>query len=130
MSERVTGEQIALLRRFSTEEAAGTQLGRLWLQRLRDHGPELLQLYSTRPRVQETTDRALARAAALVESRDAAQPPVIDDKVVSVVEAALAELHGRGSPQMRDVTDQARADLHVARGKSIREMFPADRPRP
>jgi hypothetical protein len=130
VNERVTGEQVARLRRFGTEEAAGTQLGRLWLQRLRDHGRELLQHYSTHPRLQEKTDQALARAAALVESRDAAQPPVVDDKLVSVVEAALAELHDRGSPQLRDVTEQARADLHAARGKSIRDMFPADRPRP
>lgn len=130
MSERAIAEQVALLRRFGTEEAAGTELGRLWLQRLRDLGPELLQLYSTQPRIREQTERVLARAAALVESRDAAQPPVLDDQVVGVAEAALAELHDHGSAQMRDVTNQARTDLRAARGKSVREIFPADRPRP
>ena len=130
MSDQVTSEQIAMLRRFGIEEAENTDLGRLWLRRLRDHGTELLQLYSTQPRVRETTDRALARAAALVKSRDAAQPPVLDDQVVGVAEAALAELHDHGSAQMRNVTKQARADLRAARGKSVREIFPADRPRP
>ena len=120
---QVTVEQVGMLRRFATEEAAQTRRGRRWLELLRIHRQELLHRYAASPALQARADQALGAAAALVESVDTDRPRVVDDDAVATVEAVLTELDTRASTDLRQATDTIRRDLHSARGKTIREAL-------
>lgn len=119
----VTIEQVGLLRRFATEEAALTRQGRRWLELLQTHRQELLRRYAASPVLQARTDQALGEAAALVESLAAGRPRVVDDAAVAAVETVLTELDTRASTDLRQATDTIRRDLHTARGKTIRDAL-------
>jgi hypothetical protein len=123
MSARISAEQLTALRQFSAGQAAATDLGRRWRRLLGDHAGELLQLYATRPRVQETVERALAELAELVKSRESEQPRVIDDEVTAAVNAALGALDEVSSPAVHSLTNDARKDLQTARGRNLHEIL-------
>jgi hypothetical protein len=120
---QVTVEQVGLVRRFATEEAARTRWGRRWLELLGTHQQELLRRYAASPTLRERTEQVLATAAALVESLDTDRPRVVDADAVSTVEAILIELDTRASAKLRRATSDLRRDLHAIRGKTIREVL-------
>ena len=120
---QVTVEQVGLLRRFATEEAARTRRGRRWLELLGTHQQELLHRYAASPILRERTEQVLATAAALVESLDTDRPRVVDAPAVAAVQAILTELDTRASAELRRATGDLRGDLHAVRGKTIREVL-------
>src|SRR4051794_18773980 len=119
MSEPLTLEQVAELRRFATHEAADSALGREWMGRVRPVGLELAGLYAGRPRVRDGVEHALALTAPLVRSREAR----VTDDVLHALRAALAEIDRSASPRLRALTDAARGELRDAGGKTLREVL-------
>ena len=61
----------------------------------------------------------MARAAALVESREG----VIGDEVVRAFEEMLDALDLGARRALSDLTQAARRELRLARGKTIRDVF-------
>jgi hypothetical protein len=119
MSEQLTIEQVARLRRFCSTEAAQSPNGREWLQRARVHAPELVRLYSGRSLVRRRVERALAHAAVLVDSPGA----VVDDRTAHAFDAALTAIETTASDELRRLAGAARRELHRASGKTLREVL-------
>ena len=123
---QLTVEQVSLLRRFATEEAARTGQGRRWLELLRSHEQELFQRYAASPTLRQRADEALGEAAALIKSLDSDQPRLVDDTTTTAVQAVLTELDTRASTKLRRASDTIRRDLNAARVRpSARSLAPA-----
>jgi hypothetical protein len=119
MSERLTIEQVARLRRFCSTEGAQSPTGREWLKRARVHAAELVRLYSGRPHVRSRVERALAHAAMLVDSPGA----VVDDRITDTFDAALTAIETTATDELRRLAVAARRELHRASGKTLREAL-------
>lgn len=119
MSNELDGEQMQRLRRFGLEEVARSEKGRIWIERMQTHGPELTRLYSGRSVVQQRSERALAHAAALVGSHKA----VVGDEIVNAFDEMLDAVDAGASLELRRLTKTARRELRQARGKTIRDAL-------
>lgn len=123
MTGVLTVEQVALLRRFVAERAAGTDIGAHWLARVRPVAPELVNLYSGIRQLQERVDHALALAVPLVWRDER-----VTDPIVRAFEQALSVLDTSASPALRSVTQEARRALTEATGKTLVQLLGSPRP--
>jgi hypothetical protein len=119
----LTSEQVQVLRRFATEEAAHTRLGRRWLELLHVHQQELFQRYAASATLRQHADQAAGEAAALIESLGTGRPRVIDDAAIAPVQAVLTELDTRASTELRGATAEVGRDLQAASGKTVRQAL-------
>jgi carboxypeptidase T len=125
--------QLVSLRAFE-DELVANDAGRRWVDLLRVHQAEVLQLLADDEGLKKVASDLFGEVAGVVASRDSAKPKRFQKRLVADVEEFAMELEKRASSRLRKALVEVRKTLPTFSGASVRDALskagraaPADR---